>query len=210
MASMTNNIQKQYDRLDDVPLIMLRMKEVYAVLDRHIRYAVTKAFFGTKMAERSSVHSHGIKMLSLVKKLKDLTVGLNNDTYIDVILQPLHPFYDPFIINYNMNGLEKSINKLINMLKRKKGKGKAIAATTSAEGAPAAPVGKGKGKGKVGDSQSRGQMMSACIAKERGIGRGSAQLPSNPGMFVIEVNMTTNAASWVLDTGYGAHICNYL
>ncbi|KAL0401896.1 UNVERIFIED_CONTAM: hypothetical protein Slati_4219500 [Sesamum latifolium] len=50
LASMTNEIQKQYDRLEDVPSMMLRMKEVYAVPDRHIRYAATKAFFGTKMA----------------------------------------------------------------------------------------------------------------------------------------------------------------
>ncbi|KAL0434083.1 UNVERIFIED_CONTAM: hypothetical protein Slati_2742600 [Sesamum latifolium] len=47
---MNNEIQKQYDRLEDVPSIMLRMK-VYAVPDRHIRYAAIKAFFGTKMAE---------------------------------------------------------------------------------------------------------------------------------------------------------------
>ncbi|KAL0367228.1 UNVERIFIED_CONTAM: hypothetical protein Sradi_3612900 [Sesamum radiatum] len=64
----------------------------------------------------SSVHSNGIKMLSLVEKLKDLKVGLNIDTYIDVILQSLPPSYDPFIINYNMNRLEKSINELIMIL----------------------------------------------------------------------------------------------
>ncbi|KAL0305242.1 UNVERIFIED_CONTAM: hypothetical protein Scaly_2991800 [Sesamum calycinum] len=29
-------------------------------------------------------------------------------------------------------------------------------------------------------------------------------------MFMVEVNMITNVASWVLDTGYGAHICNNL
>ncbi|KAL0458359.1 UNVERIFIED_CONTAM: hypothetical protein Slati_0463100 [Sesamum latifolium] len=116
LASMTNEIQKQYDRLEDVPSIMLRMKDVYAVPDWHIRYAATKAFFGTKIIEGSSVHSHGVKMLSLMEKLEDLKAGLNNDTYIDVILQPLPPSYDPFIINYNMNGLEKSIYELINML----------------------------------------------------------------------------------------------
>ncbi|KAL0455703.1 UNVERIFIED_CONTAM: hypothetical protein Slati_0909500 [Sesamum latifolium] len=168
---MTNEIRKQYDRLYDVPSIMLCVKEVYAVPDRHIRYAATKAFFGTKMAERSSVQSHGVKMLSLVEKLKDLKLSLTNDTYIDVILQSLRPSYDPFIINYNMNGFEKTIHELINMLailvreastskakgkrvgrwKRKKGKGKAVTTTASAEGAPAAP--KGKGKGKVGGSQ---------------------------------------------------------
>ncbi|KAL0462819.1 UNVERIFIED_CONTAM: hypothetical protein Slati_0169500 [Sesamum latifolium] len=89
LASMTNEIQKQYDRLDDVPLIMLRMKEVYAVPDRYIRYAATKALFRTKMAEGSSVQSHGVKMLSLQEKLEDLKAGLDNDTYIDVILQSL-------------------------------------------------------------------------------------------------------------------------
>ncbi|KAL0391190.1 UNVERIFIED_CONTAM: hypothetical protein Scaly_0476100 [Sesamum calycinum] len=86
LASMTNDIQKQYDRLDDVLSIMLRMKEVYAVLDKHIRYGATKVFFGTKMVEGSSVHNHEIKMLSLVEKLEDLKAGLDNDTYIDVIL----------------------------------------------------------------------------------------------------------------------------
>ncbi|KAL0434049.1 UNVERIFIED_CONTAM: hypothetical protein Slati_2739200 [Sesamum latifolium] len=68
------------------------------------------------MAEGSSVQSHGVTMLSLVEKLEDLKAGLDNDTYIDVILQSLPPSYDPFIINYNMNGLEKSIHELINML----------------------------------------------------------------------------------------------
>ncbi|KAL0463044.1 UNVERIFIED_CONTAM: hypothetical protein Slati_0192000 [Sesamum latifolium] len=113
---MINDIQKQYDRHDDVASIMLCMKEVYAVPDRHIRYAATKVFFGTKMTEGSSVREHGIKMLSLVEKLEDLQVGLDNDTYIDVIFQSLPPSYDPFVINYNMNGLEKSINELVNML----------------------------------------------------------------------------------------------
>ncbi|KAL0361553.1 UNVERIFIED_CONTAM: hypothetical protein Sradi_3839800 [Sesamum radiatum] len=55
-------------------------------------------------------------MLSLVEKLEDLKAGLENDTYIDVILQSLPPSYNSFIVNYNMNGLEKSIHELINML----------------------------------------------------------------------------------------------
>ncbi|KAL0367508.1 UNVERIFIED_CONTAM: hypothetical protein Sradi_3640900 [Sesamum radiatum] len=96
--------------------IMLRTKDVYAVPDRHIRYATKKLFFGTKMAKGSSVQSCGVKMLSLVEKLEDLKPGINNDTYIDVILQSLPPSYDPFIVNYNMNGHEKSIHELINML----------------------------------------------------------------------------------------------
>ncbi|KAL0288689.1 UNVERIFIED_CONTAM: hypothetical protein Sradi_7092400 [Sesamum radiatum] len=144
LVFMTNEIQKQYDRLEDVPSIMLRMKDVYAVPDRHIRYAATKAFFGTKMAEGSSIQSHGVTMLSLVEKLEDLKAGLNNRTYIDVILQSLPPSYDPFIVNYNMNGLEKSIHELINMLVQYE--------TTTHKSEPSVLVGeastsKAKGKG---------------------------------------------------------------
>ncbi|KAL0434888.1 UNVERIFIED_CONTAM: hypothetical protein Sradi_0196700 [Sesamum radiatum] len=180
-------------------------------------------------------------MLFLVEKLEDLKAGLNNDTYIDVILQSLHPSYNPFIINYNMNGLEKSIHELINMLvqyestthksepavlvekgptskakgksvrrwKRKKSKGTAVTTTASIGGAPAAP--KEKGKGKVGGSQ-RLKANDVCMHCQ-GKGhwkRECPQLLSNPGMFVVEVNMISNSASWVLDTGCGAHICNNL
>ncbi|KAL0287644.1 UNVERIFIED_CONTAM: hypothetical protein Sradi_7119900 [Sesamum radiatum] len=181
-------------------------------------------------------------MLSLVEKLEDLKAGLNNDTYIDVILQSLPPSYDPFIVNYNMNEFEKSIHELINMLvqyeattrkfepsvlvgeastskakgkgarrwKRKKGKGTAVTATASTRGAlPVAP--KGKGKGKVGGSHQ--SMANDVCIHCHGKGhwkRECPQLLSLPGMFVVEINMISNSASWVLDTGRGAHICNDL
>ncbi|KAL0282509.1 UNVERIFIED_CONTAM: hypothetical protein Sangu_2944800 [Sesamum angustifolium] len=141
---MTNDIKKQYDRMDDDLSIMLRMKEVYAVRDRYIRYTTRKALFKIKMAEGSSVQSHGVKMLSIVEKLEDLKAGLDNDKYIDMILQSLPPPYNPFIINYKMNELEKSIHKLINMLVQYK--------ATTHESALAILVGeastsKAKGKG---------------------------------------------------------------
>ncbi|KAL0411244.1 UNVERIFIED_CONTAM: hypothetical protein Slati_3714100 [Sesamum latifolium] len=138
------------------------------------------------MTDGSSVREHGIKMLSLMEKLEDLQAGLDNDTYIDVILQSLPPSYDPFVLNYNMNGLEKSINELINMLVQyeattkkfelsvlvgeawtSKAKGKGVRrwkrkkgkakAVASALSAPVAPVGMGKGKGKVGSKPIRGK-----------------------------------------------------
>ncbi|KAL0394829.1 UNVERIFIED_CONTAM: Retrovirus-related Pol polyprotein from transposon TNT 1-94 [Sesamum latifolium] len=187
LASMTNEIQK---------------------------YAATKAFFGIKMAKGSSVQSHGVKMLSLVEKLEDLKAGLNNDTYIDVILQSLPPSYDPFIVDYNMNGLEKSIHELSERqgcqpVKRKKDKGTAITATASTGGAPAAPMGKGKGKVGVSQRSKANDVCMHCQGKGHWK-RECPQLLSNPDMFVVEVNMISNSASWVLNTGCGAHICNNL
>ncbi|KAL0434408.1 UNVERIFIED_CONTAM: hypothetical protein Slati_2775100 [Sesamum latifolium] len=211
LASMTNDIQKQYDRLDDVPSIMLRMKEVYVVPDRHIRYAAKKAYLGTKMEKGSSVQSHGVKMLSLVEKLEDLKARLNNDPYIDVILHSIRDktHKSAPVVLVGEASTSKAKGNRIGRWKRKKGKRKVIAATASAEGRPVAP--KGKGKGKVGGSQ-RSKANDVCMHCQ-GTGhwkRECSQLLSNPGMFVIEVNMLTNAASWVLDTDCGANIYNNL
>ncbi|KAK4380833.1 hypothetical protein Sango_3027300 [Sesamum angolense] len=145
--------------------IILRMKEVYAVPDRHIRYAVTKEFFRTKMAEGSSVQSHGVKMLFLMEKLEDLKAELDNDTYIDREIST-----------------SKVKGKKARHLKRKKGKGKVNTGTASVEGAPAAASGKGKGKGKVGGSQwlKANDVCMHCQGKGHWK-RECPQLPSNPG-----------------------------
>ncbi|KAL0292702.1 UNVERIFIED_CONTAM: hypothetical protein Sradi_6978800 [Sesamum radiatum] len=189
LASMTNEIQKQYDRLEDVPSIMLRMKDVYAVPDRHIRYAATKAFFETKMAEGSSVQSHGITMLSLVEKLEDLKAGLNNDTYIDVILQYLPPSYDPFIVNYNMNGLDKSIQELINMLVQYEATtrksepsvliGEASTSKAKGKGARRWKRKKGKGTAVIATASTGGAPPTDAKGKDKGKVEGSQQSKAN-------------------------------
>ncbi|KAL0401895.1 UNVERIFIED_CONTAM: hypothetical protein Slati_4219400, partial [Sesamum latifolium] len=191
LALMTNEIQKQYNRLEDVPSIMLHMKDVYAVTDRHIRYAVTKAFFGTKMVKGSSVHSHGVKMLSFVEKLEDLKAGLNNDTYIDVILQSLPPSYDSFIVNYNMNGLEKSIHELINMLVQYE--------ATTHRFEPAVLVGEAstsKVKGKGARCWKRKKGKGTAVTATASTGGAPPAAPEGKGQRE--------------DTGCGAHICNDL
>ncbi|KAL0315384.1 UNVERIFIED_CONTAM: hypothetical protein Sradi_5416600 [Sesamum radiatum] len=84
---MSNEIQKQYERYEDVWSIMHSMKELYAVLEWHIRYAMTKAFFSMTMISGSSVQEHGVMMLSLVEKLKDLQADFKEEeTYVDLIL----------------------------------------------------------------------------------------------------------------------------
>ncbi|KAL0394417.1 UNVERIFIED_CONTAM: hypothetical protein Slati_4407900 [Sesamum latifolium] len=80
LGSMSNEIQKQYERYEDVLSIMHHMKELYVVSDRHIRYAMMQAFFGARMIEGSSIREHGVMMLSLVEKLKDLQADFEKAT----------------------------------------------------------------------------------------------------------------------------------
>ncbi|KAK4403149.1 hypothetical protein Sango_1055600 [Sesamum angolense] len=137
------------------------MKELYAVPDRHIRYAVMKAFFGARMIEGSSVREFGVMMLSLVEKLKDLQADFDKEEmYVDVILQSLPPSYYQFIVNYNMNGLEKSLHELINVLVQYK--------ATIEKSAPSVLVGEAstsKAKGKVvGCKKEKKDQTSSIVA----------------------------------------------
>ncbi|KAL0311619.1 UNVERIFIED_CONTAM: hypothetical protein Sangu_2456600 [Sesamum angustifolium] len=144
-----------------------------------------------------------------------------------------------------MNGLQKSINELINMLiqyeamikkfassvligeastskakgkrgrhwKRKKGKAKAkiVIVAKDAKSAPDAPMGMGKGKKRMGTQQQSRANDICTYCREKGHWkRDCPNLSSDQGMFVVEVNMVTNSASWILDTDFGAHICNDL
>jgi hypothetical protein len=56
-------------------------------------------------------------MIGYIETLDKLGCELKDDLAIDVILQPLSLSYEPFIMNYQMNGLEKTLAELHGMLK---------------------------------------------------------------------------------------------
>ncbi|KAL0454945.1 UNVERIFIED_CONTAM: hypothetical protein Slati_0833700 [Sesamum latifolium] len=128
------------------------------------------------MAEGSSVHDHCIQMLSFVEKLEDLKSRMENDTYISVFLQSLLPSYDPFIVNFNMNGLEKSILELINMWVQFKATiNRSVPAVTLGETSTSKKVKKARGVGRRRKAKLKVQSMRAnqlsrarLLTKERG------------------------------------------
>ncbi|KAL0294114.1 UNVERIFIED_CONTAM: hypothetical protein Sradi_6901800 [Sesamum radiatum] len=149
------------------------------------------------MTEGSSVQEHGVKMLSLVEKLEDLKVGQR--------LSNLCRRY------YGEASTSKAKGKRAGCWKRKKGKAKAktVVVEKDAKSAPIALVGMGKGKKRMGTQQQPRANDIYAHCREKGHWkRDCPNLSSDQGMFVVEVNMVTNSASWVLDTGCGAHICN--
>ncbi|KAL2249860.1 UNVERIFIED_CONTAM: hypothetical protein Sindi_2459700 [Sesamum indicum] len=102
-------------------------------------------------------------------------------------------------------------DKRVGSWKRKKDKKKVVATIASDPSAPTSPMGMGKGKRKVGISQQLKANNVGMHCQEKGHWkRECPQLLSNQGIFVIEVNLITNSASWVLDIDCGAHIYNNL
>ncbi|MQL00588.1 hypothetical protein EI005_25620, partial [Escherichia coli] len=81
------------------------------------RYEVSDKLFSCKMEENIFVSEHILKMSGLHGRLTQLGVELPDDAVIDKILQSLPPSYKSFVMNYNMQGMDKTIPELYSMLK---------------------------------------------------------------------------------------------
>jgi hypothetical protein len=85
------------------------------------RYNISKALFVCKLAEASLVNPHVIKLMCYIETLDKLGCELKDDLATDAILQSLPVSYEPFIMNFHMNGMEKTVAELHGMLKTAEG-----------------------------------------------------------------------------------------
>jgi hypothetical protein len=81
------------------------------------RYNISKALFACKLAEGTPANPHVIKMMGYIGTLDKLGCKIEDDLATDVILQSLPASYEPFIMNFHMNGMEKTVAELHGMLK---------------------------------------------------------------------------------------------
>ena len=81
------------------------------------RYEASEKFFNYKMEENSSVSEHVLKMSGYADRLNQLGIVIPNQLGIDRVLQSLPPSYKSFVMNYNMQGMQKTLPELFAMLK---------------------------------------------------------------------------------------------
>ena len=93
------------------------LKLVFQAHTRVERYDASDKFFSCKMEENNSVSEHVLKMSGYFNRLNQLGVNLIDDVAIDKVLDSLPPSYKRFVMNYNMQGMEKTIPELFTMLK---------------------------------------------------------------------------------------------
>jgi hypothetical protein len=115
-AIMSHDLQKQYEHVNAYIMIqgLCGMFENQA---RAERYNISKALFACKLVEGSPVSPHVIKMIGYIKTLTKLGCKIKYDLATDVILQSLPVSYESFIMNFHMNGMEKTVAELHGMLK---------------------------------------------------------------------------------------------
>src|SRR3954468_16848040 len=109
-------LQRCFDRHGAYEMFQ-ELKLIFQANSRVERYEVSNKFYSCKMEENSSVCEHILKMSGYHNHLSQLGVNFPDDSVIDRVLQSLPPSYKGFMMNYNMEGMEKTIHELFAMLK---------------------------------------------------------------------------------------------
>ncbi|KAK1651653.1 hypothetical protein QYE76_069458 [Lolium multiflorum] len=115
-VSLESDLQKRFEHHDPHEL----MNELKAIFETHAAvecYEASKHFFSCMMEEGSSVSEHMLAMTGHAKKLSDLGVVIPNRLGINRVLQSLPPSYKNFVMNYNMQNMNKELPELFGMLK---------------------------------------------------------------------------------------------
>ena len=97
--------------------MIFNLQEMFQQQARQERYETTKALHSCKMAEGASVSAHVLKMKGYIEHLNRLGFPLSQELATDLILNSLLDSYGQFVINYNMNEMDKYISELHTMLK---------------------------------------------------------------------------------------------
>ncbi|KAJ9545208.1 hypothetical protein OSB04_024915 [Centaurea solstitialis] len=94
-----------------------QLRDMFQTQARTERYDATKAFNECKMVKGTSVSDHVMKMKRHLDHLERLGHPVPLQLATDTILNSLSEDYRPFVVNYNMNNMEKTIAELHSMLK---------------------------------------------------------------------------------------------
>jgi hypothetical protein len=189
---------------------------------------LTKSFMKCSIRDNESVSAHIFKVTGYIEQL-----GCKWDPQLvtNIIFMLLSPYYSNFIMNYNMMGMSKSLDELLDLLKTveedtNKGYGNVLTVSSAGKKIKKRSKRKSKGKGKgkaqeVTSSASKPKDVSdvECFYyKKRGHWKRNCpqfledkkneNVLFSLGILIIEINLATFISDWVLDTGSCAHICS--
>ena len=200
--------------------------EMFKQNARHERFEVMRSLITTRMQEGTSVSAHVLKMKAYVDHLAHLESPFSDELAGDIILNSLPKSYDQFIMNYNMNGMEKTLAELHQMLKTAEvnipsrtaqvlmiKEGHVKKSNTKKKG------NQGKGKSVANKKPQKdakcfhcdeiGHWKRNCAKYLAELKQAKASGGESSGIYVIEI-FSFSGKTWVFDTGCGFHICNAL
>ncbi|KAJ9561274.1 hypothetical protein OSB04_006434 [Centaurea solstitialis] len=116
LATMSPDLQAGLINTNAYDMIR-QLRDMFQTQARTERYDATKAFNECNMVRGTSVSDHVMKMKRHLDHLERLGHPVPLQLATDTILNSLSEDYRPFVVNYNMNNMEKTIAELHSMLK---------------------------------------------------------------------------------------------
>ncbi|MCR2847895.1 retrotransposon gag domain-containing protein [Weizmannia coagulans] len=175
LATMNSELQKDLELLEAYDIIA-SLKEMFQQQARQERYETIKALHSCKMAEGAPVSPYILKMKGYIDHLERLGFPLIHELATDLILNSLPESYDQFVMNFNMNNMEKSISELHAMLKTAeqniKTKPSHILMVRNGHVKKKNGKGKGKGKGKAKQGKSKAPLTPKTDSKPKTLKEG--------------------------------------
>ncbi|KAK8670083.1 hypothetical protein V6N13_104844 [Hibiscus sabdariffa] len=113
LATMTPELQKQ--RGDMVIYEIIRnLKEIFERQVYQERYKTSKALFQSKMSDGSPMGAH---VMGYIQTLEKLGFPLKDELATDDIVQSLLDIFKPFVLNFIVNEINKTLPQLLGMLR---------------------------------------------------------------------------------------------
>ena len=109
-------LQKRFERHRAYEMFQ-ELTLIFQANARVERYELSNKCFSCKTEENNSVSEHILRMSGYHNHLTQLGIDLLDECVIDRVLQSLPPSYKGFVMNYNMQGMNKTIPELFAMLK---------------------------------------------------------------------------------------------
>lgn len=116
MATMSSELQPQFENLNTAAEIMTSVKELFGEQQRSARFEVMRKLMGTQMAEGSSVREHTLLMFYLLNEFAKLGGQIDKQGQVDIVLNSLPKSYENFRLNVVMSKREFQLNELLNEL----------------------------------------------------------------------------------------------
>ncbi|KAD4584331.1 hypothetical protein E3N88_21932 [Mikania micrantha] len=187
LATMEPNLQHDLEYLKAYEIIE-ELKLMFEVQARQEIYDTMISLVNCRMQEGTPVGLHVMKMKGYVERLERLGSPLKNDLAIIMILGSLPKSYNQFVMNYNMNGFEKSISELLGMLRiaEKNITNKPQSVLMIREGQVKKPNKQGKGKGKKPWVTPSGKGKAVAKFKkqeQKPAAKAPTKAPKNPNCF---------------------------
>ncbi|XP_057246652.1 uncharacterized protein LOC130590381 [Beta vulgaris subsp. vulgaris] len=115
LAAMEPSLQKRFASLDAYSIIR-QLKTMFQQQARIERYETHKAILECSLVEGKPVATHVFEMIGYFEAMERLGFPYSQELATDIILHSLHKGFNTFRLNFNMNGVSKTLAELHGML----------------------------------------------------------------------------------------------